>query len=97
MEVMGPALPPGFGLRYEPTDGSHPREVNWETGAVTAKQQTGNALHTHATEHGFEPKSRLACHGAVTFVILWCKSNRPSGGCRLLGFTQTGQETFHSR
>ena len=33
MEAMGPALPPGFGSRYEPTDNSNPREVNWETGA----------------------------------------------------------------
>ena len=77
---MGPALPPGFSLRYEPTDGSHPREVNSETGAVMAKQQTGNALHTHATEHGSEPRSRLACRGAIAFVFLGCKSNRPNGG-----------------
>ena len=33
MEAMGPALPPGFGSRYEPTDSSNPGEVNWETGA----------------------------------------------------------------
>ena len=51
---------------------------------VTAKQQTGNALHTHATEPGFEPGSRLACRGAVAFVRLGSKSNRPNGGCRLL-------------
>ena len=75
MEAMGPTLPPGFGWRYEPTDSWSPGEVNWETGAggwgngyiVTAKQQTGNALHTHAAEH--EPMSQLACHGAVAFVI----------------------------
>ena len=77
MEAMGPALPPGFSSsRYEATDSSNPGEVNWETGAggwengyilVTAKQQTGNALHTHATEHRFEPRSRLACRGVVAF------------------------------
>ena len=60
MEAMGPALPLGFGSRYEPTDSSNPRRhtgkreraVGKTVILVTAKQQTGNALHTHATEHG---------------------------------------------
>ena len=51
---------------------------------VTAKQQTGNALHTRATEHGFEPRSRLGCRGAVAFVFLGYTPNRSNGGCRLL-------------
>ena len=33
MEAMGPALPPGFGSRYEPTGQFEPREAYWETGA----------------------------------------------------------------
>ena len=33
VEATGPALPPGFGSRYEPTDSSNPGEVNWEMGA----------------------------------------------------------------
>ena len=32
---------------------------------------------------GFEPRSRLACRGAVAFVLLRCRSNRSNGGCRL--------------
>ena len=59
---------------------------------VTAKQQTGNALHTHATDHGFEPRSWLACHGAVAFVILGCLPNRPDGGCRLVGLSKRAKK-----
>ena len=60
---------------------------------VTAKQQTGNAVHTHATEHGFEPRSRLACRGAVAFVILGCLPNRPNGGCgRLVGLSKRAKK-----
>ena len=92
MEAMGPALLSGFGSRYEPTDSSNPREVNWEMGAggwVNGYIGDGQAAnrtctaHTHTTEHGFEPRSRLACHGAVAFVILGCKSIRPMGGVGL--------------
>ena len=51
---------------------------------MTVKQQTGNALHTRATEHGFEPRSRLACRGDVAFVFLGCLPNQSNGGRKLL-------------
>ena len=40
--------------------------------------------HTHSTEHGFKPRSRLAWRGAVAFVFLGCLPNPSNGGCRLL-------------
>ena len=73
-------------------DSSSPREAKWKTeagGWVNSYIGDGQAAnwscttHTHAMEHGSEPRSRLAGHGAVAFVLLGCRSN-PRGG-RLRG------------
>ena len=51
---MGPALPPGFGSRYEPTDSSNPREVKWETGVggwVNRYFGDGQAANPKCTAH----------------------------------------------
>ena len=97
----GDGAGPASGLRFENQrtvrtpgreTGKRERAVGKTVILVTAKQQTGNALHTHATEHGFEPRSRLACRGVVAFVILGCLPNQPNGGCRLIGLSKRAKK-----
>ena len=74
--VLDPPPPPGDAELLSKTLGSI--SMPWE------RQQTGNALHTHATEHGFEPRSRLACRGAVAFLLFWdARLTDPMGGVGL--------------
>ena len=58
---------------------------------MTAKQQTGNALHTHATEHRFETTSRLALPWSRCFCIYGMLAE-PSQW-EVFALTQAGQET----
>ena len=58
----------------------------WGNG-YTGDGQVANrkcTLHTHVTEHGFEPRSWLACRGAIAFVFLGYTPSRSNRGCRLL-------------
>ena len=71
---MGLALPPGFGLRDEPTDSSNPGEVNWETGAggwgngyIGDGQAANRKCTAHATEHGFKPDF----HMVALLAFIW--------------------------
>ena len=83
-EPSPPLRPPGTPISIDPPPREPPPpKRNQGSPGLEGHPRPGNALHTHAMEYGFEPRSRLACHGAVAFVLLGCKSNRSNGGCRL--------------
>ena len=59
-------------------------DVMGRHGSRCCRQRAPQPPPTNATEHGFEPRSLLACRGAVAFVFLGCLSNRSNGGVQAL-------------
>ena len=73
VEAMGLALPPGFGLRYEPTDSSNPGEVNSETGAGGWENSyigDGQAANRKCTAH---TRYRTRVRAQVPVGLLWSR------------------------